>query len=218
MSHCHFFLVHSMGLQAAGASLRKTVFNSRVNASDGTPNQRPDRKTFTGYSNLRKLFYLFVWNPGIYCHTASKLIRWALNLSKFRYVIENVSKEQNVRADMFIRWTVRQKRTVPKGKFVNASVSALMVAPINAGSDQSLNWPTSRQSRQLQKKENVEWCPGMMNKGGTLIDGSGTCWIPKIDGKQILRILIAAYTGVGAHRGQSSTYSSVSTHFTWDGM
>lgn len=58
---------------------------------------------FTDHANLVYLFDPYGRNPGIARHTASKLMRWALKLSVFRYVIEHVPGERNVWADMLTR-------------------------------------------------------------------------------------------------------------------
>ncbi len=78
-------------------------------------------------SNLVYLFDPYGRNPGIARHTASKLMRWAIKLSAFRYVIEHVPGERNVWADMLTRWAVAPKNSTSPKKI--ASLKSVMVAP-----------------------------------------------------------------------------------------
>ncbi len=64
---------------------------------------------FTDHANLVYLFDPYGRHPGISRHTASKLMRWAIKLSAFRYVIEHVPDERNGWADMLIRRSVSPK-------------------------------------------------------------------------------------------------------------
>lgn len=58
------------------------------------------------------LYYPYGYNPGIPRHTSSKLICWDLKLSSFRYVLEHLSGERNVWADMLTRWAVNSNSAV----------------------------------------------------------------------------------------------------------
>lgn len=58
---------------------------------------------FTDHYNLVYLFDPYGQNPGIARNTASKLMRWALKLNTFRYVIEHMAGERNAWADTFSR-------------------------------------------------------------------------------------------------------------------
>ena len=68
---------------------------------------------YTDQANLVYIFDPLGMNPGIAKHTASKLTRWALKLNEFRFIIEHISGDQNVWADMLTRWAVQPIRFLP---------------------------------------------------------------------------------------------------------
>jgi RNase H-like domain found in reverse transcriptase len=55
---------------------------------------------YTDHSNFVYIFDPYRQNPGIARHTASKLIRWAVKLSFFRYTIEAIAGDVNKFADL----------------------------------------------------------------------------------------------------------------------
>ena len=61
---------------------------------------------FTDNANLVYLYDPYGQNPGISRQTASKLMRWAIKLSAFRYLMIHLPGDQNVWADMLTRWGV----------------------------------------------------------------------------------------------------------------
>ena len=67
---------------------------------------------FTDHANLVYLYDSYGRNPGISRQTASKLMRWAIKLSAFRYVVVHLPGDQNVWEDMLTRWAVNPVRTV----------------------------------------------------------------------------------------------------------
>ncbi len=71
---------------------------------------------YTDHANLVYLYDPYGRNPGIARHTASKLMRLALKLSAFLYVIDHLPGESNVWADILTRWEVSSKRrSSPRG-------------------------------------------------------------------------------------------------------
>lgn len=97
---------------------------------------------FTYRSILVYPYDPFGQNTVISSHTASKIIRWALELYEFRNVIEHVCDE------MSTQLAVRPKSIVPQGQVGNATISALMFVQINASYYQSLDCPTANQIRE----------------------------------------------------------------------
>ena len=92
---------------------------------------------YTDHANLVYMYDPYGRNPGIPHYTASKLMRWALKLSGFHYVVEHIAGERNVWADMLTRWAVQ-----PRNKVSVLSLKSVMYAPINSGLDPELDWPT----------------------------------------------------------------------------
>lgn len=96
---------------------------------------------FTDYANLVYIYDAVGQNPGIPRHTMSKLMRWAIKLTKFRFVIEHLGGSQNVWADMLTRWAARTCQEIsPRGQ----KVATLMMAPITPLLSESFYLPTTR--------------------------------------------------------------------------
>ena len=160
------------------------------------------------------MYDLYVRNPGIPHHTARKLMRWALKLSAFPYVVEHIAVERNVWADMLTRLAVK-----PNNKIISIKAfKSLMFAPINPGMDPNLDWP-SRDDIIESQKSAYERSPNTFKIMGSIwVDHNERLWIPN-DGYLLkLRILIAAHTGQSGHRGNKVTLTAVKAHFSWINM
>lgn len=64
---------------------------------------------FADHANLVYMYDPYGRNPGMSHQTASELMRWAIKLSAFRYVVEDLPGERNVWADMLTRWAVQPR-------------------------------------------------------------------------------------------------------------
>jgi RNase H-like domain found in reverse transcriptase len=82
---------------------------------------------FTDHANLIYIFDHTGQNPGIQRHTASKLMRWALRLSGYRYTIEHLAGGRNVWADLPTRWAVQPSKAERILK-----LAKLMLEPIDS--------------------------------------------------------------------------------------
>jgi len=114
---------------------------------------------------------------------------------------------------MLSRWAVQSKSTVNSKRI--GRIKTLMMAPINPGLDSSLDWPTFKDI--ITSQENTsEKPPSWFNKTEQgWVDASGVSWLPPNDELLKLRILIAAHTGPGGHRGWGPTRASIRQHFYW---
>ena len=180
---------------------------------------------YTDHANLVYMYDPYGRNPGISRHTASKLMRWAIKLSAFRYVVQHLPGEENVWADMLTRWAANSKSSVSTkrlGKFMS-----LMLAPVNPSMDSKFDWPSLSDVFFAQKntKEKPPNGFGPSDKG--IINADSVFWLPSRschpwgDSKLRLlklRILIAAHTGIGGHRGPNITRAAVKAHFSWSKM
>ena len=131
-------------------------------------------------------------------HRASKLMRWAIKLSAFRYVIEHLPGEINVWADMLTRWAVSPKRKVDATKVLRAKL--LMLASINPGTNPKLDCPNIKDIIKAQKssKENLPKQCTSTTEGAK--DSSDILWITSEERHLKLRIIIAAHIGHVEHR------------------
>ena len=171
---------------------------------------------FTDHANLVYLYDPYGNNTGMAKHTASKLMRWAIKLSAFRYVIEHLPGELNVWADMLTRWAVSPKRKVDATKVLHDK--SLMLAPINPGTDPKLDWPNINDIIKAQKSSKEKPPKQFTRTTGGVKDSSDILWIPSEERHLKLRIIIAAYTGHGGHRSWRVTMAVVKAHFFWNKM
>lgn len=171
---------------------------------------------FTDHANLVYLYDPFGRNPGIPRHTASKLMRWALKLSAFRYIVEHIPGEKNVWADMLTRWAVKECSAIKPYK--NSSLKALLVCPINPSLNSELDWPTRQCIMKSQFSSNEEPPKPFSEVDGVRQNEKGTVWIPSQDKELQLRILIAGHMGMAGHRGYRTTKATIATQFYWDGI
>lgn len=93
----------------------------------------------TDHATLVYLFDPIGQNPEIARHTASKLIRWALRLSSYSYVIEHISGDKNVWADMLTRWAAPPPQAIS-----SLRIKYMILAPISPHLDTTYDWPNMR--------------------------------------------------------------------------
>lgn len=171
-------------------------------------------RLFTDHANLIYIFDPVGQNPGLARHTANKLMRWALKLSGYRYVIEHLSGKRNVWADMLTRWAAAPSTTTRKSR-----ICRLMVAPITPSLSEELDWPSREDITNAQRTSSAPRPSGFEQAGDIVQDRRGVIWIPPdADPVLKLRILIAGHTGLGGHRGSRTSLAILRAHFTWDGM
>lgn len=79
---------------------------------------------FTDHANIIYIFDPFGSNPGVSRHVDHNLVRWKINLSAYRYVIELVSGENNEWAYIISRWAAApdKMKENPKMELVYAPV------------------------------------------------------------------------------------------------
>jgi len=170
---------------------------------------------FTDHANLVYMYDPYGRNPGMSRQTATKLMRWAIKLSAFRYIVEHLPGERNVWADMLTRWAV-QPRTSVNAKRV-AAIKSLILAPVNPSLDKTLDWPSLADIKASQKKSK-EKPPRRFQESNGIIQYKDVIWIPSNDNSMKIRILVAAHTGLGGHRGPDVTAAAVRAHFMWKNM
>ena len=91
---------------------------------------------YTDHANLIYLYDPLRQKPGPSRHNECKLMRWALKLSGFKYVIEHVAGDTNVCAEIYTRWAVDRKM-----KARMSITKSLIVSPINVSTEQEFEWP-----------------------------------------------------------------------------
>ena len=167
---------------------------------------------YTDHANLIYIYDPYGRNPGIAKHTASKLTRWAVKLSSFRYVIEAIAGEENYFADLLTRWAVRPRD-------VAARIAALAVAPIAPELSGEWDWPDLGALRVAQRGAEEPLPHGFRRDSeGVVRAEAGQVWIPDSNKVMQLRLLIAAHAGPGGHRGASTTMRAIQSFVNWTTM
>ena len=171
---------------------------------------------YTDHANLVQLYDPYGRNPGIPRHTASKLMRWAIKLSAFRYVIQHLPGDRNIWADMLTRWAVTPKSNINSNRV--GKLKSLMMAPINPGVDSELDWPPLQDiiSAQNSAKENPPSSFKQTDDGW--VGSNGVHWVSGGEDLLKLRILIAAHTGYRGHRNWRTTHATIRSHFRWNSL
>jgi RNase H-like domain found in reverse transcriptase len=167
---------------------------------------------YTDHSHLVYIFDPYGQNPGIARHTASKLMRWAVKLSSFRYTIEEIAGDVNKFADLLTRWAVRPRSTISR-------LARLVTAPISPSTFSKYDWPDhdSLKNAQLAAVNPVpQECTA--DSEGLARYQSQAVWIPDGDKTLQLRLLIAAHTGPGGHRGITTTEQAMNGFVQWTSM
>lgn len=180
---------------------------------------------FTDHRNLVYLYDPMGRNPGVPRHTANKLLRWALKLSSFSYIIEHLSGEENVWGDLLSRWAngpiaarpQEEARAVDSRK---VNVSSLLLAPVTPAEHDNFDMPKLEDVKAAQAQCKAPDHVAMDATRGLFLDKDGRVWIPAGDQSMKLRIMIAAHcTGFGVgHRGVETTLAKVREFFVWNNM
>eukprot|EP00173_Palmaria_palmata_P002825 Plantae.Rhodophyta-Palmaria_palmata.ctg29353.p1 GENE.Plantae.Rhodophyta-Palmaria_palmata.ctg29353~~Plantae.Rhodophyta-Palmaria_palmata.ctg29353.p1 ORF type:complete len:197 (+),score=17.64 Plantae.Rhodophyta-Palmaria_palmata.ctg29353:69-593(+) len=95
-----------------------------------------------------------------------------------------------------------------------------MLAPIYQGKGE-LSDPPSRTEIVVSQRDGAksEQVPGIFKlKDGVWKTSAGVIWVPAKEKKMQPRILIAAYAGIGGHRGRAVTQAAVQSVFSWTNM
>lgn len=145
---------------------------------------------------------------------ASKLTRWAVKLSSFRYVIEAIPGEYNHMADLLTRCTIQPRREISR-------ISKVLVvhAPIAPQDSATPEWPGLNDLIQAQRRTS-ESKPALCQiyKRGATVFESGVLWIPDSNKEMQLRLLIAVHAGLGGHSGAATTLRGMRNFVRWTTM
>ena len=171
---------------------------------------------FTDHANLVYLYGPYGLNPGISRHTASKLMRWALKLSAFRYIVEHLPGERKAWDDMLTRWAVNPTNSVSAFKVLRSK--SLMCAPINPGIGSQYDWTRLDEIIKSRSNSKVKLPMSFKITGEGFRNDKKQLWITPDYEQLKLRIIIAGHTAHGGHRSWRVTLASIQSHFAWTKM
>jgi len=135
-------------------------------------------------------------------------------MSVYRYVIEQLSGERNIWADILTRWAVS-----PCARAKRLRVASLFLARISPSLSEEFD--SLRRAELVACQKTAGEIPPAKFKtvDGLYQDRAGVFWIPtKASNLMKLQIPISSHTGVGGHRGISQSYDALKAHFQWSGM
>jgi Integrase zinc binding domain len=172
---------------------------------------------FTDHRNLVYIFNPLSIDQSLARHTVAKLQRWALKLSVFKYTIEHISGELNLRADILSRWGAGYKK-----KEVSASVlmgTMFVITPQMKTTEATL--PRLEDFLLAQKKAIKKLsreAPATQGQHGLRVYDDGAVWIPSTDIDIQLRMCVSAHCDSAGHRRKSATLANMEPHVRWPTM
>ena len=111
---------------------------------------------FTYHVNLLSIYNPYGTTESITRYAVNKLMIWAIRFSAFNYIIEHISGELNIWADMLSRWANREQM---KMQATNIGVQKIMMAPISPSFSENFQWPKPAEfiSSQPSKSPGPSW-------------------------------------------------------------
>ena len=178
-------------------------------------------KGFKLLCDHRNLVFLFNEQVGQRLPTRSKLLRWALELQSYRYVIEHLEGERNLWADLLSRWVqpvgfkaIKAGSKIRKGQRSNRiSVVYPRVHPLN-----DLQWPSTAHIREIQAAVSSPFGVHFREEVELFVNENNKIWIPE-EAEELKRtLMVIAHNGASGHRGVQSTKLRLQRKFWWKKM
>ncbi|OWZ15878.1 hypothetical protein PHMEG_00010406 [Phytophthora megakarya] len=172
---------------------------------------------FRMFCDHRNLIHVFAPDKEIKKHVRGKLLRWALKLSDYRYIIEHIEGPKNVWADMFSRWggnhnpTVRVKRLSVQTRAQAKSTAAMKRPVLRPLDDDGFVWPSFDELRQVQSLSEAPQVAQRDNVG--VYRCENRIWVPSSASELIQRLCIIAHCGPQGHRGQHAMVAHLNRMF-----
>lgn len=170
---------------------------------------------FTDHANLVFLYDPSGRNLGI-ARTTPDNSRVKSKLSDFRYVIDHVSGDRNVWADMLTQGAVQPKITLKLTRV--AHIKSLLFSHVNPGVEYRLDRPSLAYIRFSQRTIKETPPRRLISSRDCYKDYRGVYGIPKDDSLLLLLILIASNTGIADQRDCKTTKTTLAENFWYSGM
>ena len=183
---------------------------------------------FTFYTDHKNLVFLFSPTASDYRlkrHSLDKIHRWRLVLDGKRYIIESISGQDNVWADITTRWAARKPAvvaSVSRSHHTNPLIIPGQVRPLQRP---DFSWPKIQDILQSQRNHFIELsdiisiCGLTFKRSDQLyVSEHGVVLIPSDDYELQLRLLIIAHAGSAGHRRIDATCHELKQRFFWKGM
>ncbi|OWZ09958.1 hypothetical protein PHMEG_00017261 [Phytophthora megakarya] len=175
-------------------------------------------RPFRLFCDHRNLIHVFAPHTSVKKHIRGKLLRWALKLMSYRYVIEHVDGTSNVWADMLSRWAGQPKITVRLKRFTRRTAkpkkgttppsSTSILRPLD---DEGFVWPSLEEIVAMQHKYQAP--PGAVKGVDHALRLNNRLWIPKACTALIRRLCVIAHCGAQGHRGEQAMVNHLRSLF-----
>ena len=145
----------------------------------------------------------------------SKVQRWALFLSKYTYVIEQIDGNDNVFADILTRWTKGYRNEGYKLKTICSLLvqSAEQMVP----AAEKTEWPDMQNFRGSQAQNDGDQKIGLkFDAVDRLWKMNDRVWIPSPEKELQLKVMVVSHCGIMGHRCADATKSVLRETFFWN--
>lgn len=172
---------------------------------------------FRMFCDHRNLIHVFAPHESVKKHVKGKLLRWAMKLMNFRYIIEHVPGPDNVWADMISRWAGNHTpvATMKRIKAVRQQTAPTKVR-LRPLDDEDFVWPTLEELCTVQAQ--YERPAGSSTAEDGTITLGGRIWVPSEASELIQRLCIVAHCGAQGHRGQKAMITHLKRLFVIDNV
>lgn len=175
---------------------------------------------FRMFCDHRNLIHVFAPHVSVKKHIKGKLLRWAMKLMNFRYIVEHIPGPANVWADMISRWAGNHEpvATLKRIKAIrhpcptpSAALHAVSLRPLDSA---DFVWPTCEELCGIQATFDAPVAAERRADGLLTIDDK--IWVPG-DAKDVIqRLCIIAHCGAQGHRGQHAMVEHLRRLFAID--
>ncbi|KAE9193428.1 hypothetical protein PF004_g21018 [Phytophthora fragariae] len=180
------------------------------------------------------LIHVFAPDDHVKKHVKGKLLRWAMKLMNYTYVIEHIAGPQNVWADMISRWagnhdpvatTIKRVRAeTPEEpnqhgettEEVNPEVKEPIISTLRPLDDANFIWPTFDAIIEPQSASHPP--SGAERTHDGVFRLRGRIWIPAEAAGLLQRLCIIAHCGAQSHRGGAAMAEHLHRLFAIDNL
>ncbi|OWZ04014.1 hypothetical protein PHMEG_00024162 [Phytophthora megakarya] len=165
---------------------------------------------FRMFCDHHNLIHVFAPDEHVKKHVKGKLLRWAIKLMNYNYVIEHIAGPHNVWADMISRWAgnhvpvtaaIKRVRSFPSttSQVHVPDATEPIVSTLRPLDDANFVWPTFEEIKLVQSHYESPHGVECTDTGIYALDNR--IWIPAEAKDLTLRLFIIAHCGAQGHRG-----------------
>ncbi|ETK88369.1 hypothetical protein L915_07367 [Phytophthora nicotianae] len=175
-------------------------------------------KAFRMFCEYRNLVRVFAPDESVNKHVKCKLLRWAMKLIGFTYIVEHIPGPDNVWADMASRWagnhvpevTVKRLKTIRRRRPWDQTQRPEL-RPFDAD---SFVWPKFEEIQRRKASTRRRPVPCARTKVSS--PSTTEIWVPAEATEIIQRLCVVAHCGSQDHRGQQAMVVHLQRLFTID--